>query len=78
MTSIAGRLAEVATRTVPGHGEGARSNGARNGSAVGTLVARTTRVVILARMGDGREACARRLHHNTPARARAAAEPADR
>ena len=45
MTSIVERPAEVATRTVPGHWEGAR-----NSSAVGTLVERTTRVVILARM----------------------------
>lgn len=45
MTSVAGRLAEVATRTMPGHGEGTR-----NGSAVGTLVAWTTRPLILARM----------------------------
>ena len=50
MTSITERPADVATRTVPGHGEGDLLKEARNGSAVGTLVERTTRLVILARM----------------------------
>lgn len=56
---IAGRPAEVAARTVPGHWDGDLSKGARNGSAVGTLGERTTRLVILARMEETEAVSAR-------------------
>ena len=50
MTPIAARPVEVVTRTVSGHWEGDLLKGARNGSAVGTLVERAIRLALLARM----------------------------
>ena len=50
MVSIHLRLAEVKDRTLPGPWEGDLIKGAMNRSAIGALVERTTRLVLLARM----------------------------
>lgn len=58
-TPIAARPPEVNTRLVSGHWEGDLLKGRTNRSAVGTLVERTTRLLLLARMPalDSRSVC---------------------
>jgi len=52
MVSLHVRPPEIEDRVIPGHWEGDLIKGARNQSCVGTLVERSSRLVLLARMDD--------------------------